>query len=123
LPDENLSVIGDSDRLTQVIVNLLSNAVKFAHTEGGVIGVTLTHSAGIVIIRVQDNGKGIPDNKKEMVFERFTQIDDPNQGKPTGSGLGLFITKRIIEYHNGRIYVDTNQRIGAMFVIELPIEY
>jgi Na+/proline symporter/nitrogen-specific signal transduction histidine kinase len=129
MPDFDIFVIADNDRITQVIVNLLSNAVKFTNTEvfnpenseGGYVGLELSREDDKAIIRVKDNGKGIAPDKQAMVFERFTQIDDPSAGKPTGSGLGLFISRRIIEHHKGRLYVESVPNEGATFIIELPI--
>lgn len=132
LPEHPVTIMGDNDRITQVIVNLLSNAVKFTHTEGGGLNGLIRLEVAViedsVTIKVSDNGKGIPDDKKSMIFERFTQIDDPQAGKPTGSGLGLFISKRIIEHHKGRIYVEDNIdskrgniKNGATFVIIFSI--
>jgi signal transduction histidine kinase len=119
---EDVLVFGDSDRITQVLVNLLANALKFTNTEGGYIGLSLTLTNNRrVVIRVKDNGKGIPLDKQAMIFERFTQIDDPTEGKPTGSGLGLFISRSIVEHHNGRLYVESMPDSGAVFVIELPV--
>jgi Na+/proline symporter/signal transduction histidine kinase len=115
-------ISGDSDRMTQVIVNLLSNALKFAPTEGGKIEVELAQNNGTAIIKVRDNGNGIPIDKQKLIFERFTQIQDPSMGKPTGSGLGLFITKQILEHHNGDIKVENNTGRGASFIIEIPVE-
>ena len=122
MPDFDIFITADNDRITQVVVNLLSNAVKFTNTEVGYVGLELSQSEDNVIIKVKDNGKGIPDDKRAMVFERFTQIDDPQAGKPTGSGLGLFISKKIVEYHNGNIYVEDTLGGGTTFVVELPFD-
>lgn len=121
LPNETM-VFGDSDRLTQVVLNLIGNAVKFTNTEGGYIGVFLEKiSANQIALKVIDNGKGIPADKQTMIFERFTQINDPTEGKPTGSGLGLFISRSIVEHHKGKLYVESEPDKGATFIIELPI--
>ena len=121
---------GDNDRLTQVLVNLISNAIKFckktstnnALTEGGgEVHVSLEVVEGKAILKVSDNGIGIEGDKQKLIFERFTQINNPTMGKPHGSGLGLFITRRIVEHHRGSIYVESTSGEGATFVIELPI--
>jgi signal transduction histidine kinase len=125
-----IRIEGDNDRLTQVLVNLISNAIKFCKKAG--IGEPLTEGVGNVnvllyvvekmaILKVSDNGIGIADDKQKIIFERFTQINNPQFGKPNGSGLGLFITRRIVESHNGKIYVESEVGKGATFVIELPI--
>jgi signal transduction histidine kinase len=112
---------GDVDRLTQVIVNLLSNAIKFTNTEGGYVGISLTTDNGYAVLKVEDNGNGIPEDKQSLIFDRFTQINDLKQGKPTGSGLGLFITKQIIDHHNGTILVESGADRGTLFIVKLPI--
>lgn len=120
--ETDVTIYGDSDRLTQVIVNLIANAVKFTNTEGGYIALIIERlNEGTIAIKVIDNGKGIPVEKQSMIFERFTQIDDPTEGKPTGSGLGLFISRSIVEHHKGKLYVESMPDMGATFVIELPV--
>lgn len=127
---KKLLIEGDNDRLTQVLVNLISNAIKFckktstnnALTEGGgEVHVSLEVVEGKAILKVSDNGIGIEGDKQKLIFERFTQINNPTMGKPHGSGLGLFITRRIVEHHRGSIYVESTSGEGATFVIELPI--
>lgn len=74
------------------------------------------------IIKIKDNGHGIAEDQQSLIFGRFTQINDPTQGKPTGSGLGLFITKQIVEHHKGTIAVESAVGKGATFIVTLPIE-
>ena len=73
------------------------------------------------IIEISDNGYGIPVNKRKEIFDRFTQIDNKKTGKPTGSGLGLFISKTIIEHHNGEIRIKSEAKKGTTFCIEIPL--
>jgi signal transduction histidine kinase len=73
------------------------------------------------MLKVKDNGKGIPADKLNFIFDRFTQVNDPTQGKPTGSGLGLFITKQIVEHHKGKIWVESRVGQGATFIVKLPL--
>jgi signal transduction histidine kinase len=112
---------GDADRINQVIVNLLSNALKFTNTEGGYLGINLTSENGYAVLKIQDNGNGIAEEKQSIIFDRFTQLNDPTQGKPTGSGLGLFITKQIITHHKGTIAVESEMGQGATFIVKLPM--
>jgi Na+/proline symporter/nitrogen-specific signal transduction histidine kinase len=122
LHNQRITINGDRDKITQVIVNLISNAVKFTNTEGGLIVVELFRQNGKAVIKVADNGKGIPLDKQTLIFERFTQISDPQMGKPVGSGLGLYISKSIVEYHRGTIGVDSQQGEGTTFWVKLPID-
>ncbi|MTB50078.1 sensor histidine kinase [Lewinella sp. W8] len=123
LPETPLYVTGPADRLTQVIVNLLGNAIKFVPDEDGQIRVSLRKdpATSMAELRIQDNGPGIPPEKHELIFERFTQISSSTQGKPSGSGLGLHISKTIIERCGGSIGVEAGYREGAGFLIRLPI--
>ncbi len=117
----DIFIKGDRDRITQVLVNLISNALKFTNTEGGYIGLDLNENEGMAVIKIKDNGKGIAEDKRKLIFDRFTQVNDPTQGKPTGSGLGLFISKHIVEHHKGEISVESEIGEGATFIVKLPI--
>ena len=119
--NKNLFVKGDSDKLTQVIINLISNALKFTNTEGGMISVSLTQHQDKAMLCIRDNGMGIALEKQATIFERFTQINNATLGKPTGSGLGLFISKQIIDHHQGGIRIESILGEGATFIVELPI--
>lgn len=119
---KSVEIKGDRDKLLQAILNLISNARKFASINAGEIHITVEKLInGFAFCSVSDNGVGVPDDKKEFIFERFTQISDAVKGKPRGSGLGLFITKRIIEHHGGTIGVKDNAPSGALFYFEIPI--
>jgi two-component system, sensor histidine kinase ChiS len=121
-------VLGDPDRLLQVLVNLLSNAVKF--TEKGAISVqarrtTSEHPtyASAILVSVRDTGIGIPENLLHTVFDKFHQIsNDVLTDKPQGSGLGLAICKEIIEHHEGRIWVESTPGAGSTFLFTLPVQ-
>ncbi len=119
--NKNLFVKGDSDKLTQVMINLISNALKFTNTEGGMISVSLTQHQDKAMLCIRDNGLGIALEKQATIFDRFTQINNETLGKPTGSGLGLFISKQIIDHHKGGIRIDSTLGEGATFIVELPI--
>jgi Na+/proline symporter/nitrogen-specific signal transduction histidine kinase len=120
--NNKINITGDKDKLTQVMVNLLSNAIKFCAPQSGVVNVTLTqHTEYVARIYVQDNGIGILSEHKHLIFEKFTQLSNNEFGKPHGSGLGLFITKTIIEHHGGKIWVESQPNMGATFIVELPI--
>ena len=116
-----LIVNGDRDRLTQVVVNLLSNALKFCDPENGIIEVALYPKGTKAVLLVKDNGAGISAAAQKIIFEKFTQVHSRAQGKPQGTGLGLFITKNIVEQHGGLIQVDSEAGKGATFIVQLPL--
>ena len=114
-------ISGDRDRLIQVMVNIISNAVKFCDPDRGMIVVRLRAADNQLIVEVQDNGIGIQPKDLNKIFQPFQQIKDPTQGRPTGTGIGLTITKRIIDFHHGRIWVESEPGKGAMFSFVLPV--
>ncbi len=121
LTNQPIEIKGNRDKLMQVVINLLSNAIKFCDAQKGQITVTLKQMANKNIIQVKDNGKGIEPKNQSKIFDRFTQINDAQLGKPQGSGLGLFISKTIIEQHQGTLSVESQVGKGATFIIQLPV--
>ena len=118
-PDVDL-VDGDERRLRQVIYNLLSNAVKFT-PQGGSVVVASTQVNGEVQVSVTDTGPGIAPEDQERIFEEFQQTDVGVQQRE-GTGLGLALSKRLVELHGGRIWVESEPGHGSRFVFTLPIE-
>jgi len=119
LPAQPVVLRADPDRLTQVVLNLLSNAAKFVPAEHGRVDVDLTPLADRVRVTITDNGPGVPQSEQTLIFEKFHQ----GQGggyRPQGTGLGLPISRQIVEHFGGRIWVDAQTRSGASFVFELP---
>ena len=111
-------VEGDERRLRQVIFNLLSNAVKFT-PEGGEVVVATASRDHEVLISVTDTGPGIPLEDHERIFEEFQQTDVGVQQRE-GTGLGLALSKRLVELHGGRIWVESEPGHGSRFVFTLP---
>jgi signal transduction histidine kinase len=103
-----------------VIVNLLSNAVKFT-PEGGEVDVRATQENGEVRVLVTDTGPGIAAEDRERIFEEFQQTE-AGLAQREGTGLGLALSKRLIELHGGRIWVDSEVGKGSTFVFTLPVE-
>ncbi len=120
VPESLPPVRADADRLMQVVLNLLSNAAKFVPSPGGRIEVRLEPGADGVTLRVQDNGPGVPHAQRELVFERFRQGGDAAM-RPQGTGLGLPISRRIVEHFGGRLWLEPQQPgAGACFAAWLP---
>ncbi|HET7788528.1 MAG TPA: sensor histidine kinase, partial [Myxococcales bacterium] len=114
-------VMADRDRLVQVLINLLSNAVKVCKPGAGRVEVRLSRQKGFLRVDVQDNGPGIGRADHEVVFEKFRQVGDTLQGK-AGTGLGLPISRRIVEHFGGRLWVESELGKGATFSFVLPLE-
>ena len=110
----------DSEDIERCIVNLISNSTKFTPS-GGEITVLIEDLNDIVRIVVKDTGIGIPEEYHKLIFNRFDQIVDSNSEVKGGSGLGLTITKQIINLHKGVIYVESKVGEGSSFIIELPV--
>jgi len=112
-------IIGDRNRLIQVVINLLSNAVKF--TASGVITCEVYVNNNQLIVKVIDPGIGIEVTSQTQVFEKFKQLGDTLTNKPHGTGLGLPICKEIVEHHGGKIWVESQLGQGSTFAFSLPI--
>lgn len=119
LPEQPVMVLADADRLTQVMLNLLSNAAKFVPAGQGLIQVKLTRSGARVQVEVQDNGPGVPPAQQELVFEKFRQGGD-SSNRPQGTGLGLPISRRIVEHFGGAMWLRSETGQGACFGFWLP---
>lgn len=109
----------DEDRMLQVFINLLTNAIKFVEPNIGVIEIALLDQDQFVLISVSDNGKGIPSEDFDYIFDKFYQSKNQTTKKPIGSGFGLSICKHIIESHKGSIWAEQKEK-GVCFFIKLP---
>gem|GEM_PF-1826913 len=107
----------DRGKFKQVLYNLVSNAIKFS-PDGGAIDVAAANQAGELEVRVSDHGPGVPEAEREEIFEEFRQLADGESAG--GSGLGLSITRKLVELHGGRIWVEATPGGGATFVVRLP---
>ena len=120
LPPEAISVRASADRLTQVFENLLENASSFA-PEGGLVRVSLAREAGAAVVRVEDEGPGIPPEHLSRIFDRFfTYRPAAAAGAPRHSGLGLSIVRTIVEGYGGSISAANRKAGGAVFTVMLP---
>ncbi|MFC1617499.1 ATP-binding protein, partial [Candidatus Margulisiibacteriota bacterium] len=115
------SVYADENRLQQILSNLIGNAIKF--TEEGMIKITavLDEPHKEIEIAIEDSGIGIPSDKYESIFESFEQVDSSTERLYGGTGIGLSITKKLVELHRGRIWVTSKLGKGSKFIFTLPI--
>jgi PAS domain S-box-containing protein len=118
-PPDFPAVFGDPDKLEQVLTNLVENATK--HTEAGQVHVTGVVEDSRVRISVADQGEGIPKEHRLAVFGKFFRRNSGRVGSPSGTGLGLFISKGLVEAHGGRIWVEAGDTGGAVFTFTLPV--
>jgi two-component system sensor histidine kinase BaeS len=112
---------GDKDKITQVVVNLLSNALKYTQSSGKV-EVKIEKDNGSVNLTVKDSGIGISEEDLPYIFERFYRVDKSRNRMTGGAGIGLTITKSIVEAHNGTITVSSELNKGTDFIVKLPIK-
>ncbi len=113
-------IVGDQDRLLQVLINLFSNAIKF--TDAGSVTCRARRVDGVIEVSVIDTGMGIAEADQPKVFEQFKQVGDTLTEKPRGTGLGLPICKEIVEHHGGRIWVESELGRGSTFSFTLPVQ-
>jgi signal transduction histidine kinase len=111
---------GDERKVKQVLVNLLSNAVKFT-PEGGRIKVEARLGDSAIITSVTDTGIGIASEDQEVIFEEFRQVGSNYAQKREGTGLGLSLTRKFVEMHGGKIWVESELGNGSTFTFTLPI--
>ena len=111
-------VDGDELRLRQVFINLISNAIKF--TDKGYVRIELDQSEDSVFVGVEDTGIGIPRDRRTTIFERFAQADSSTKRKYGGAGLGLAISKNLVELHHGDVILESSEGAGSKFTVTLP---
>ncbi|NIC43420.1 sensor histidine kinase [Aquabacterium sp. A08] len=121
LPEAPVTVRADADRLTQVMLNLISNAAKFVPAGRGQVTVRLGTDATGATVEVQDNGPGVPPEQQQLVFEKFRQGGD-HLNRPQGTGLGLPISRQIVEHFGGRMWLRSLPGQGACFGFSLPFD-
>ena len=119
LPETPCCLRTDADRMTQVLLNLLSNAAKFVPVPGGRVVVSLQAGPDGVRVSVRDNGPGVPADQQALIFEKFRQGGEATQ-RPQGTGLGLPISRQIVEHFGGRLWIESRPGEGACFLFTLP---
>ena len=118
---EEITLACDPDKIERVILNLLSNAIKYTDDNGDIY-VSLNKVNEDVVVSVKDSGVGIPNDKLELIFDRFGQANDILSRRCEGSGIGLSIVKSIVEMHGGKIEVFSEIGKGSEFVFNIPIK-
>ena len=116
---KSLDLWVDCDRILQTLTNLLSNAIKFS-SSGSKVWITVKKQGNEIMFMVKDQGRGIPPDKLETIFERFQQVDASDSRKKGGTGLGLAICRHIVEQHGGRIWVKSILGKGSTFFFTIP---
>ncbi len=119
VPQTEISIYADADRLVQVLVNLISNGLKYS-PEKSTVRVDLKDVGDWVEVRIQDQGPGIPADYRDRMFQRFQQVDVAERKKYGGTGLGLAICKEIVGAHNGTIGIDSSEGAGSIFWFRVP---
>jgi signal transduction histidine kinase len=118
IPNNMMVVRIDKVLIEQVLYNLLSNAIKYTSSS---ITLAVVENDNELIISILDNGQGIDDSQKALVFDKFYQIKNKKLQKPDGSGLGLAISKNIVEMHNNQLWIENNHPSGAIFSFNLSL--
>jgi two-component system phosphate regulon sensor histidine kinase PhoR len=122
IPTTDLPLItANHDQITQVVANLVSNAINYTSRGGIKVATFSDHEKNEVSFCVQDTGFGISPGDMNNLFERFYRGDRASQSSIPGTGLGLAICKEIISHHSGRIDVQSQENIGSVFTVNLPI--
>jgi signal transduction histidine kinase len=121
--DGEVEVYADSTRIKQVMINLVNNAIKFT-TDGKITMGVSRMDGSRVLVSVKDTGLGIPPDQLESIFQEFSQVDTSTTRKVGGTGLGLPISRRLIEMHGGRLWAESTgvEGEGSTFFVELPLE-
>ena len=117
-PRRNINVQADPIRVAQVVANLLSNAMKYSPADSPIV-VTLSSDEHEALIAVRDQGEGVPADKQDRIFDRFYRIETGLTRRTSGTGLGLYITKRLVDAMGGRIWVDSPPTGGSTFFVTL----
>jgi len=118
--DENLEIYADQQKYQQIMYNLLSNSIKFTD-DNGFVEVKIEASENVARVHVKDNGIGIDPKYHGKIFAKFQQVDSSYTRKQSSTGLGLTITKELIELHGGKIWIESKLNEGTTFTFELPV--
>jgi signal transduction histidine kinase len=118
---KELEIFADKTKIKQIMYNLLNNAIKFT-PDNGSISIITKKNDNTIEVSVSDTGIGIPENMHEEIFDPFVQVDASNKRKYGGTGLGLALTKRFVEMHKGKIWVESEEGKGSTFTFTIPYQ-
>jgi len=113
-------VWADREKITQILTNLIGNAIKFTPPYGRVTVSSASANPDWVRVSISDTGPGILTSEREKIFDKFYQIAENEGPKPKGTGLGLTISKTLVELHGGKIWVESGSNRGSVFNFTLP---
>lgn len=116
---EEKMIFCDPEKIERVILNLISNAIKFT-PQNGYIYVNMEDKLSYIVISVRDTGLGIPVEKLDTIFGRFTQVNSTRTEEKQGSGIGLSLVKSLVEMHKGEVWAESREGVGATFFVKLP---
>jgi signal transduction histidine kinase len=119
LPQKSKAMI-DAERIKEAFLNILNNAIKYS-PDGGAVTLRANYGMGKVVLSIQDTGIGIPEGDRDRLFEKFVRMENAKKVDANGSGLGLFIVKKVIDAHGGKIWFTSEEGKGSTFYIELPV--
>ncbi len=117
--NDSMNIEADSQHLTRVIQNIVNNSLKYVLRDRPIISLRVTDEDGGIIIRIVDNGQGIPEDDIEHIFDRFYRSDQSRNSDTGGSGIGLAIVKEIVEAHGGRVWATSKMTVGTVIHIKL----
>ena len=122
-PDDSLMVYADRQKIMQVVVNLFNNAIKYSPEANRVeVGLEISENGKLIKIEINDFGVGIPEDKLELIFEKYYRVTDTtNYNKASGLGLGLYIIQSILKQHQSRVFVNSTINKGSCFYFSLPL--
>lgn len=117
--ESGIEINADRHKIIQVLINLISNAIKYA-PKSDVIDISLTTAGKEIMIRIRDYGIGIDERDQKKIFERFYRVEGQNESHYSGLGIGLFLAYSIIEFHGGKISLESSKGKGSTFIVYLP---
>ncbi|HMC32635.1 MAG TPA: HAMP domain-containing sensor histidine kinase, partial [Candidatus Angelobacter sp.] len=119
-----ITLMGNPEELRTAVANLIENAVKYSTQQPSIVVDVTTPNIDTVVLRVRDNGVGIPQEELKRIFKRFYRVHSPATGQVKGTGLGLFIVRSIVRRHGGEAYAESEgEGRGSTFTIRLPRVY
>jgi len=119
--EPSILVWADRDKINQVLMNLVGNAIKFTPVQGRVTVSASRNGGESVQVSVSDTGPGVPADEREKIFTKFYQIAEVNGENSKGTGLGLALSKALVELHGGKIWIESEPGRGSTFLFTLPV--